>query len=135
MLAVQFTDGVAATFPMNGTASDEKRTLQRAGQRRRAARGLDRAATPRLARRRAHRRPGSPLDHFGGDPGLIAHFVTTVERGRPDEVRASGRMSLASRLLCFAAEEARRDGRVVDVDEIRSRATADARASRRDADC
>ena len=132
VLAVDFANDVAATFTMNGTASDEKRTIHVAGSagelrgvlhegwievRRHGAAGFERIDVA-----------GSPFDHFGGDPGLIEHFTTAVERGRPDEVRASGRVSLDSHLLGFAAEEARLSGRVVAVDEIRAAAAAAARA-------
>lgn len=132
VLAVRFANGVAATFTMNGTASDERRTLHVSGSAG-ELRGvlhegwieLRRHGTPDVERIDV---PGSPLDHFGGDAGLIEHFVGAVERGRPDEVRASGRVSLDSHLLGFAAEQARLDGRVVEVDEIRSAAIAGARA-------
>ena len=61
---------------------------------------------------------GAPYDHFGGDGGLLEHFTDVVARGRPDEVRASGRVSLESHLLGFAAEESRLAGRVVEVAEV-----------------
>ena len=128
VLAVEFANGVAATFTMNGTASDEKRTLHVSGSagelrgvlhegwievRRHGAADVERIEVA-----------GSPLDHFGGDAGLIEHFVGAVERGRPDEVRASGRVSLDSHLLGFAAEQARLERRVVEVDEVRGAAAA-----------
>lgn len=128
VLAVEFANGVAATFTMNGTASEEKRTLHVSGSagelrgvlhegwievRRHGASDVERIEIA-----------GSPLDHFGGDAGLIEHFVGAVERGRPDEVRASGRVSLDSHLLGFAAEQARLERRVVEVDEIRAGAAA-----------
>lgn len=132
VLAVEFDNDVAATFTMNGTASDEKRTLHVSGSagelrgvlhegwlevRRHGATEIERIEIP-----------GSPLDHFGGDAGLVEHFTSVVERGRPDEVRASGRVSLDSHLLGFAAEQARIERRVVEVDEIRRRAAAGAHA-------
>lgn len=128
VLAVEFANGIAATFTMNGTASDEKRTLHVSGSagelrgvlhegwlevRRHGSSDVERIEVA-----------GSPLDHFGGDAGLIEHFVGAVERGRPDEVRASGRVSLDSHLLGFAAEQARLERRVVEVDEVRGAAAA-----------
>lgn len=132
VLAVEFANGVAATFAMNGTASDEKRTIHVTGSAG-ELRGVLHEGWIELRRHGAPQAErietsASPLDHFGGDAGLIEHFVGAVERGRPDQVRASGRVSLDSHLLGFAAEEARLARRVVEVDDVRGRAAADARA-------
>lgn len=132
VLAIEFANDVAATFTLNGTACDEKRTIHVAG----SAGELRGVLHEGWIELRRHGSPdveridvaGSPLDHFGGDPGLIEHFVSAVERGRPDEVRASGRVSLDSHLLGFAAEEARLSGRVVDVDAVRNAAATASRS-------
>ena len=62
---------------------------------------------------------GSVLGHFGGDPGLMAHFTELLHSGSR-AVRASGRAALESHLVGFAAEQARETGRVVDMQAFRS---------------
>jgi predicted dehydrogenase len=123
VLAVEFENGVSATFTMNGVASDERRTIHLAGSagelrgvlhegwievRRHGSDGVERIEVG-----------GSPLDHFGGDPGLLEHFASVAARGRPEEVRASGAVALESHLLGFAAEESRLAGRTVELDDVR----------------
>ena len=61
--------------------------------------------------------------HGGGDAGLMAVFVRALRPelgtgGRP----TTGRESLESHLMAFAAEEARVEGGVVSMDEFRQRA-------------
>ena len=67
---------------------------------------------------------GSPLGHFGGDVGLVAHFVDVVRRNASQEVRASGREALEGHLLGFAAERAREQGRVVELAAYRREISA-----------
>lgn len=63
---------------------------------------------------------GSELGHFGGDEGLVAHFVACVERGAGPDTLTSGRIALESHLLGFAAEDARERGCVVDLAAFRA---------------
>jgi hypothetical protein len=65
---------------------------------------------------------GSPLGHSGGDDGLLAHFTDAVERRAGSELLASGRASLESHFIGFAAEQARESGRVVEIEEVRAAA-------------
>ena len=58
----------------------------------------------------------------------MRHFVDVIARGALGEVLASGRVSLESHLLGFAAEEARTRGEVVDMAAFRQRAQARAGA-------
>nr|WP_221308640.1 Gfo/Idh/MocA family oxidoreductase [Nocardiopsis mwathae] len=51
--------------------------------------------------------------HGGGDAGLLASFFRAVAAGDPDMVVTSGQDALHSHLMVFAAEQARREGRVV----------------------
>jgi len=62
---------------------------------------------------------GSMVGHYGGDDGLVEHFVSVIERGDAAAVRASGRSALEGHLLGFAAEEARLVGEVVELAEWR----------------
>ncbi len=60
---------------------------------------------------------GSVFGHFGGDPGLMAHFSELLQSGSR-AVRASGRAALESHLIGFAAERARETGQVVEMQRL-----------------
>jgi predicted dehydrogenase len=53
--------------------------------------------------------------HGGGDGRLMEQFIAAVAAGDPSQIRSGASESLETTLLVFAAETARRDGRVVDV--------------------
>lgn len=55
-------------------------------------------------------KPGS---HAGGDYGLMEAFVSAVASGDPSLILSGPQESLESHLMVFAAEQARREGRVV----------------------
>ena len=57
---------------------------------------------------------GGLAGHDGGDFGLIHAFVTAVATNDPTILLSGARESLASHLMVFAAERARRTGTVVD---------------------
>ncbi len=122
---VELEGGITATFTLHGLATQERRTLRISGSRG-ELRGVlhegllevSRHGSLELDRMRIE---GSELGHFGGDEGLVAHFVRCVERGAGEDTLTSGRIALESHLLGFAAEEARESGRVVDLAEWRSR--------------
>lgn len=53
--------------------------------------------------------------HGGGDARLMAAFVAAVASGDPGPIRSGPEESLETHLMVFAAEDARKRGRVVDV--------------------
>jgi predicted dehydrogenase len=53
--------------------------------------------------------------HGGGDARLMEHFVAAIATGDASQIRSGPAESLETHLMVFAAEEARREGRVVDV--------------------
>ena len=53
--------------------------------------------------------------HGGGDLALMTHFVGALLKDDPALILSGSEESLESHLMVFAAEQARRDGRVVDV--------------------
>ncbi|WP_255283750.1 Gfo/Idh/MocA family oxidoreductase [Saccharomonospora azurea] len=55
--------------------------------------------------------------HGGGDQGLVDAFVEAVATGEVGHILSSGRESLATHRLVWAAEHARRSGTVVSVDD------------------
>ena len=71
---------------------------------------------------------GSPFGHYGGDEGLIAHFLDSVARGARDEIRTSARCALEGHLLGFAAEQSREGARVVEMSDYRAALRRDAEA-------
>jgi predicted dehydrogenase len=131
VLAVEFEGGATATFTVHGLASEEKRTIRITGTRG-ELRGVLHDGCIQVSRHgvlgvESHQVEGSPLGHFGGDAGLIAHFVEVVSGGGAEPVRTSGRVSLDSHLLGFAAEQARKRGEVVELAAFRARVEASAR--------
>jgi predicted dehydrogenase len=63
--------------------------------------------------------------HGGGDFGLARSFVNAM-KGKSDDSLTTARESLESHLLCFAAEEARLDHKIIHMPEYRQRAEAEA---------
>jgi hypothetical protein len=63
--------------------------------------------------------------HGGGDGRLVSAFVQAV-RGQAT-ARTTAQESLASHLLAFAAEQARQDGCVVEMDTFRRQAEKEIR--------
>ena len=53
--------------------------------------------------------------HGGGDYGLMASFVDAVATGDAGRILSGPAETLESHLMVFAAERARREGRVVEV--------------------
>ncbi len=124
LVAVELEGGLAATFALHGLATHERRTLRIAGTRG-ELRGVLQSGELEVTRHGSLdveriRCSGSELGHFGGDDGLVEHFVRAVADDRPDALRASGRVALESHLLGFAAERARASGSPVDVGAFRA---------------
>ena len=69
-----------------------------------------------MAETEHHDLPAGEAGHFGGDAGLLVHFTEVVARDAVAEVRTSGRVSLISHVLGFAAETARADSRIVSIE-------------------
>ena len=132
-LAVEFEGGLTATFAVHGMASEEKRTIRASGTRG-ELRGvlhdgvIELTRHGRLGVERVEVKSPGLLGHFGGDDGLVAHFAEVVAAGPTAAVRTSGRVSLESHLLGFAAERARETGAVVELDAFRREAETLARA-------
>lgn len=57
--------------------------------------------------------------HGGGDMGMIEAFIDAVATGNRDLLASNALSSLDSNVVVFAAEESRRTGAVVDMDEYR----------------
>jgi len=129
VVALDFEGGVTASFGLHGLAANEQRTIRVTGTRGEVRGVLDggeievsRAGTLGVERFELE---GSVFGHFGGDPGLMAHFSDLLQSGSR-AVRASGRAALESHLVGFAAEQARETGQVVEMQQFRAAAYAEA---------
>jgi predicted dehydrogenase len=117
-VSVEFASGITASFGLHGFASAERRTVRLSGTRG-EIRGvlhdgvIEVSRVGSLAVER-HETQGSPLNHFGGDDGLLDHFTSVLGSGDVARLRSSGRSALEGHLLGFAAERARQTASVVD---------------------
>ncbi len=133
VLAIEFEGGVTATFTLQGLATHERRTIRVSGTEG-ELRGVFQDGLLELTRHGAlgseHERIEASLaGHSGGDEGLLGHFTDVVGRGAIAEVRTSGRVSLESHLIGFAAEDARLGSRVVEMDAFRAQVARRAAAA------
>jgi predicted dehydrogenase len=123
LVAVEFEDGLTASFGLHGHAVHESRVLRVTGEQGELRGVLERGEIEIFRhgsfQSQREQLAGSPLGHFGGDSGLVAHFVDLVRRGALPEASASGREALEGHLLGFAAERSREQGRVVELSEFR----------------
>ena len=120
---LEFEGGALGSFLVEGFAAQPERTLRIQGTRG-ELRGVferGRIEIHEIGRFEAERIQieASPFGHGGGDDGLLAHFTDVAARDARDEVLTSGRSALESHLIGFAAERARREGRVVRLAELR----------------
>lgn len=124
VLIARFGSGITATFTVHGLATNEERTIRISGSRG-ELRGifqsglLELTTHGQLGSERVEV-PSSADGHFGGDEGLLDHFTEVMRADAPALVRTSGRVSLESHLLGFAAEEARRRDQVVEMAKYRA---------------
>jgi predicted dehydrogenase len=63
-----------------------------------------------------------PSGHGGGDDGVMADFIAAAAAGDPALIRTSPAETLESHRVAFAAETARREGRVVSLEPLGSAA-------------
>ena len=62
--------------------------------------------------------PSQPGGHGGADSNIMANFVQALRTNDPTAVLTGTAESLASHRIVFAAEQARREARVVELDEL-----------------
>lgn len=115
----EYEDGMIIGFHMHGHSHDNVRTL-RVAKTGATIRGFlekrELEVNYYLDGRREVIHTGGPDDRHGGGDTLMMHdFIDRVRQGRPDAVKASARESCVSHLLVFAAEQARKENRIVHV--------------------
>lgn len=124
-VSMELASGASVVMVMHGHSDEEHRSMRYDGTR-----ATLRARFGHRSEITVHEHGGKvesiPIDdpnasgHGGGDHGLMADFLRTI-RGE-SEALTSARVALESHLLAFAAEEARRDGTVINMADFRARA-------------
>ena len=123
VVAMQFASGATATFTMTGFTRQRDRETRIFGTRGELhGDGTTIEVHDFLTDRTETIRTDDAVatdGHGGGDARLMARFVAAVASGDRTQILSGPAESLESHLMVFAAEQARRDGRVVDVDLVR----------------
>jgi predicted dehydrogenase len=123
VVSMDMASDATLTFTMHGHSHDNVRTMRYDGTRAtmRASEATHEIAIyDHLTGSEEVIRPGQ-VDggHGGGDSGVMNAFLSTLsDLSRP--AMTSARASLESHLMAFAAEEARIDGRIIDMDVYRA---------------
>ena len=126
VVSMQFEGGPSVTLTMHGHANVEGRFTRIQGSRAelQATFGLG-GSWINVREHRSGReihidtgaRPGA--GHGGGDGGLMAAFIESVQKGDDAAALSTARQSLESHLMAFAAEGARLGGEVVSMQSMR----------------
>jgi predicted dehydrogenase len=128
VLALEFEDGITATFAMHGFAAVPGRTIRASGSlgelRGTFEKGEIEVHMHGELSPEVITIPFAAIGHGGGDQGLLRHFVDVVRRNAADEVLASGRVALESHLIAFAAERSRLERRPVEMVGFRAEVAA-----------
>jgi predicted dehydrogenase len=115
---MEFEDGTTCTFTMHGHSDKEGRTMRYDGSRATLYGDFYDETEIRICDHGSDRveviRPDSGGGHGGGDGGIIRDFVKAM-RGQTSPHQTTARVSLESHLMCFAAEEARTQNKVVEM--------------------
>ena len=119
---IEMEDGTNVSLNMHGFSYDGGRTLRIHGTRGSVIGDTllrEIILHDHLTGRQDILHPGKVTGgHGGGDDGLIAAFIRSVQSETQD-VMTSGRISLESHLMAFAAEDSRISGQPVDMEAYR----------------
>ncbi len=130
-VSVEYENGVVASFSLSGFSLLWERTLNLHGTRGEIRSsdfsGKLEQRTYNPARVRRRRIPYHGIIHGGSDEVILLRFADAVRKGNPDELLVSAENCLESHLICFAAEQARRSNRAIDMEAFRHRAKSDAK--------
>ena len=127
VINMEFEGGVTCTFTMHGHSDIEGRSMRWDGTRatlfgdffdqqeiRICEHGSDKIEVIETSGLTGNMGSG----HGGGDEGIIRDFVSAM-RGQTSPRQTTARVSLESHLMCFAAEEARLTGQMMDMADWR----------------
>ncbi len=131
-VSIEFENGVTASFQLNGFSLIWERTLNLHGTEGEIISadfsGRLESRTYNPARASRERIPYHGIIHGGGDEWVLLAFAEAVQNKSAKEPLVSARNCLESHYLCFAAEEARVAGKVVDMEEFRQRSRQEAQS-------
>ncbi len=124
---MEFAGGISVTLTMHGHSHIEHRTTRIEGSR--ATLTADFGSGGSWIEVNEHlsdscqRYETGSIDsgHGGGDSALMDAFIYSLTGGEEDQNLTTAKQSIESHLLAFAAEEARLQGTVIDMEEFRSR--------------
>jgi predicted dehydrogenase len=124
LVAMELESGVSVAMVMHGHSNEEHRSMRYDGTRA-TLRARAGGATEITVHHHGGKVEQIPIEdansgHGGGDAGIMADFVRVL-RGEAEPL-TSARVSLESHLLAFAAEEARVQGTMIQMNEFRARA-------------
>lgn len=122
VVSVEFSSGVTGSLTMQGHSPEEGRTIRVTGTYGTLVGDFGPNAQIKLQLNTGGESDMSPtyshVGHGGGDLGLVEDFVQLIKQGRPEGL-TSGRQSLESHLMAFAADQARLARQVVDMTKYR----------------
>ncbi len=122
---IEFENQTTATFTLHGFSNEEGRTLRVDGTRGTLigeflASGDNIVLFDHLTDKKTIvRKTGSLIGHGGGDVGIMETFLKSVKLKTNHDVMTNARASLESHLMAFAADIARLQKRVVEIEELR----------------
>jgi predicted dehydrogenase len=123
VVLMRFRGGLSVSLTMQGSSHVEGRTVRIDGTRAtllaNEARGEMEIHDHRTGQAERISRPRGVGGHGGGDDGLMRAFVGAIQGDRAG-VLTSAREAVASHLMAFAAERARLQDEVVDMQAFRS---------------
>ena len=133
-VSIEHENGVTSSFSLSGFSLVWERTLNLHGSQGeiRSADFSGRLETRTFnpARAKTERIPYHAIIHGGGDTQILLEFAKAVAKEDPASILTRAENALESHLVCFAAEKARRENRVVEMEEFRKQARAEAKTIR-----
>ena len=122
---VEFENKITATFTMHGFSHEEGRTIRIDGTKGTLIGEFLQSGDKLIlydsiaGKRKILRNTGMLDGHGGGDEKLIESFLQNVNNKDRTSILTDAESSLESHLMAFAADKARREERVVKMEEIR----------------
>lgn len=121
VVQIEFEDGVTSSFQMAGHNYLERRitkiSLTNGEIYFDTSEGLIKAFTFSPAKEEIIKPAGMEGGHLGGDNAIMHAFVDAIRTGETNLITPVG-MSIDSHLMAFAAEKARLNNSVIDIDEF-----------------
>lgn len=130
IVQMEFQNGVLASFLMSAFTTDMTRQIKVMGTKGQLTGDMDKneifvqyfGTGERVKINLEVRKDGNQYGHAGGDFGILYDFVRLLQDGeRHRECLSSGKNSLESHLMCFAAEEARIENKIIEIESFYER--------------